>query len=239
MSGHSKWATTKHKKALIDAKRSKNFSKLANLITVAARRGADPASNPALRDAINKAREFNLPADNVQRAIARGTGAIPGTVLEEFVLEALGPAGLMLLIKVITDNKNRSLGEIKKVLSLHGGRLADPGSVSWMFNEAARTTVNKEEWQSKPTSPELAVIDAGASDVKEEGGKIAIYSTKESAENVRRALEQAGLAGQTEIDYLAKNPLVVPTDQQEKITEFLETIYDLPDVDEVYPNTQL
>src|SRR3972149_3714246 len=125
MSGHSKWATTKHKKALVDSKRSKIFSKLANLITVAARKGGDPDANPSLRDLIAKAREFNMPAENVKRAIKRGTGELPGVMLEELLLEALGPNGLVLLIRVITDNKNRSLGEIKKTLADSGGHLAD------------------------------------------------------------------------------------------------------------------
>lgn len=133
MSGHSKWSTIKHKKALTDAKRSKVFSKISSVITIAARRGGDPDKNPTLRAAIEKAREVNLPKENIDRAIKRGTGEIAGAALEEVTYGAFGPGGAAILITVITDNKNRALSEIKKILQEHGAKFAELNSVQWMF----------------------------------------------------------------------------------------------------------
>lgn len=133
MSGHSKWSTIKHKKALTDAKRSKVFSKISSVITIAARRGGDPDKNPALRTAIEKAREVNLPKENIDRAIKRGTGEIAGAQLEEVTYGAFGPGGAAVLITVITDNKNRALSEIKKILQEHNAKFAELNSIQWMF----------------------------------------------------------------------------------------------------------
>lgn len=133
MSGHSKWSTIKHKKALTDAKRSKVFSKISSLITIAARRGGDPDKNPTLRAVIEKAREVNLPKENIDRAIKRGTGEIAGTQIEEVVYGAFGPGGIAILITTITDNKNRTLGEIKKILLEHNSKFAEVSSLQWMF----------------------------------------------------------------------------------------------------------
>lgn len=134
MSGHSKWSTIKHKKAITDAKRSKIFSKISALISIAAReKGGDPASNPTLRTAIEKAREVNMPRENIDRAVKRGTGEIAGARLEEITYGAFGPGGAAILITTITDNKNRTLAELKKILSEHGGKFVETGSIQWMF----------------------------------------------------------------------------------------------------------
>lgn len=133
MSGHSKWSTIKHKKALTDAKRSKVFSKVSSLITIAARKGGDPDKNPTLRAVIEKAREVNLPKENVERAIKRGTGEIAGAELQEVIYGAFGPGGAAILITAITDNKNRTLAEIKKILQEHNAKFAEIGSLQWMF----------------------------------------------------------------------------------------------------------
>lgn len=133
MSGHSKWSTIKHKKALTDAKRSKVFSKISSLISIAARKGGDPNKNPTLRTAIEKAREVNLPKENIDRAIKRGTGEIAGAQIEEVVYGAFGPGGTAILITAITDNKNRTLGEIKKILQEHNAKFAEINSIQWMF----------------------------------------------------------------------------------------------------------
>lgn len=133
MSGHSKWSTIKHKKALTDAKRSKVFSKIASLITIAARKGGDPDKNPNLRTMLEKAREVNLPKENVERAIKRGTGEIGGVALEEVTYGAFGPGGIALLITAITDNKNRTLSEIKQILNSHNAKFAESNSIQWMF----------------------------------------------------------------------------------------------------------
>ena len=133
MSGHSKWSTIKHKKALTDAKRSKVFSKIASVITIAARRGGDPGKNPSLRTAIEKAREVNLPKENIERAIKRGTGEIAGAQIEDVIYGAFGPGGVAILISAITDNKNRALAEIKQILLEHNAKFAEVGSLQWMF----------------------------------------------------------------------------------------------------------
>lgn len=133
MSGHSKWSTIKHKKALTDAKRSKVFSKIASVITIAARRGGDPDKNPTLRTAIEKAREVNMPKENIDRAIKRGTGELAGVALEEVTYGAFGPGGVAILITAITDNKNRTLSEIKQILNAHNAKFAEVSSIQWMF----------------------------------------------------------------------------------------------------------
>jgi YebC/PmpR family DNA-binding regulatory protein len=135
MAGHSKWAQIKHKKALSDAKKSQMFAKLAALITVAAReKGGDPNANPKLRFAIEKARSLNMPQENIERAIKRGTGELPGTAIEEALYEGYGPAGIAILVEVITDNKNRTLGELRHIFAEHGGKLGGPGSAAWLFD---------------------------------------------------------------------------------------------------------
>jgi len=133
MSGHSKWSTIKHKKALTDAKKSKVFSKVTSLVTIAARKGGDPDKNPSLRTAIEKAREVNIPKENIERAIKRGTGEIAGARLEELTYGAFGPGGVAVLITAITDNKNRTLAEIKKILQVHNAKLAELNSIQWLF----------------------------------------------------------------------------------------------------------
>lgn len=157
MSGHSKWAQIKHKKALTDAKKSQMFSKLAALISVAAReKGGDPATNPNLRMAVEKAREMNMPQDNISRAIKRGTGELPGTVIEEALWEGYGPGGVAILVEAVTDNKNRTLRELRHIFSEHGGKLGESGSAQWMFNR----TVTESGIEYVPKS-QMAVTDPG------------------------------------------------------------------------------
>ncbi|MDO8574704.1 MAG: YebC/PmpR family DNA-binding transcriptional regulator [bacterium] len=141
MSGHSKWSTIKHKKALTDAKRSKIFSKVSSLITIAARKGGDPDKNPSLRTVIEKAREVNLPTENIERAIKRGTGEIAGAQIEEVTYGAFGPGGVAMLITAITDNKNRTLSEIKQMLNAHNAKFAEVGSIQWMFRREGQDWV--------------------------------------------------------------------------------------------------
>lgn len=145
MSGHSKWQQIKHRKAFTDARKSKEFSKIARLISIAARKGKDPAMNPVLRDAISKAKEFNMPSDNIERAIKRGSGEEKGGALEEVLYEVFGPGGCAILIEGITDNKNRTLGEIRHILSKHGLQLAGTGSCLWAFEKI------QNAWQPKHT----------------------------------------------------------------------------------------
>jgi YebC/PmpR family DNA-binding regulatory protein len=160
MSGHSKWSTIKHKKALTDAKKSKVFSKITSLITIAARRGSDPDKNPSLRAAIDRAREINLPKENVERAIKRGTGEIGGAALEEATYGAFGPGGIAILITAITDNKNRTLAEIKKILDEHGAKFVEINSIQWMFRRSGADWVanNPVKIEDENTKKELEAL---------------------------------------------------------------------------------
>lgn len=239
MAGHSKWATTKHKKALIDAKRSKIFSKLANIISVAARRGDDPETNPALRDAIAKAREFNMPQENIDRAIKRGAGKIPGIMLEEFLVEAYGPEKIGLVIRLITDNKNRTMNELRSFLNEHGGSLAEAGSVLWMFTESIVFSVPRSQWQ-QDSDLELEIIDLGAEDIQQSEDKVIILSKKETAEKLRQFLEKQGLNPKVSYEYIANNPVSLPKEEtKEKIENFLEALYAINEVEEIYTNVAL
>ncbi len=179
MSGHSKWSTIKHKKALTDAKRSKVFSKVASLITIAARRGSDPDKNPTLRAVIEKAREVNLPKENVERAIKRGTGEITGAQIEEVAYGAFGPGGAVILITAITDNKNRTLAEIKKILTEHNAKFTEVSSIQWMFRREGADWVPNSliKIEDENINKELAALYEALdeqSDISE------IYSNEES-----------------------------------------------------------
>ena len=178
MSGHSKWSTIKHKKALTDAKRSKVFSKIASVITIAARRGSDPDKNPALRAAILKAREVNLPKDNIDRAIKRGTGEIAGAALEEVTYGAFGPGGAAILITAITDNKNRTLAEIKKILQEHNSKFVELGSIQWMFRREGADFI--------PNSP----IKVGDENAKKE--LAALYEALDEQQDVNEIYDNTG-----------------------------------------------
>ena len=160
MSGHSKWSTIKHKKALTDAKKSKVFSKISSLISIAARKGKDPDKNPSLRTAIEKAREVNLPKENIERAIKRGAGEIAGAALEEVVYGAFGPGGVAILITAITDNKNRTLAEIKKILQEHNAKFAELNSIQWMFQRSGADWVanNPIKIEDEKTKKELEAL---------------------------------------------------------------------------------
>lgn len=178
MSGHSKWSTIKHKKALTDAKRSKVFSKIASVITIAARRGGDPDKNPTLRAAIEKAREVNLPKENIDRAIKRGTGEIAGAQIEEVTYGAFGPGGAAILITAITDNKNRTLAEIKKILQEHKAKFAEPGSIQWMFRREGADWI--------PNSP----IKIEDENVKKK--LAALYEVLDDAQDVNEIYDNTG-----------------------------------------------
>lgn len=178
MSGHSKWSTIKHKKALTDAKRSKVFSKIASVITIAARGGGDPDKNPALRVAVEKAREVNLPKENIERAIKRGTGEITGAQIEEVIYGAFGPGGAAILITAITDNKNRTLAEIKKILTEHNAKFAEVSSIQWMFHREGA------DWS--PNSP----IKIEDENVKKE--LAALYGALDEQQDVNEIYDNIG-----------------------------------------------
>jgi len=235
MAGHSKWAQIKHKKAISDAKKSAIFSKLAALITVASREGGgNPDANPKLRMAIEKARSMNMPHENIMRAIKRGTGELPGSVIEEIIWEAYGPGGVALLIEGFTDNKNRTTAELRHILEEHGGKLAESGSVKWQFKETGRISVPDNVWQD-----DLAVelIDAGAEDLKHEDGKWSAYAPLELLENLKTICAKRGIIDmEVEKDFLPQNPINVGEPVRSSLLELFESLDEHPDVKEIYSN---
>lgn len=234
MSGHSKWATTKRRKEAVDAKRSSIFTKLANAISVAARQGSDPASNFKLRMAIDKAKSYRLPKDNIERAIKRGTGELAGQQLEELIYEGYGPEKIALIIECVTDNKNRTAQEVKHLLSKCGGALAGPGSVLWQFDYLGVITLDK---QFLTDEEELSIIDAGADDLKTAKG-VVIYTKADQLENVKRKIEQLNLTIlESGLEYVAKN--LVKPQNEEAIMKFLEALDDSEEINNFYTNTDI
>lgn len=234
MSGHSKWATTKRAKAVTDAKRSNLFTKLANVIAVAARSGGDPAMNFQLRLAVDKARSANMPKDGIERAIKRGTGELGGVQIEEVLYEAYGPSGTAILIQVTTDNKNRAVSEIKAVLNRQGGKLANAGSVAYMFEKKgeirARTTKVDDD-------AEMVIIESGADDYHKTDGEYFIYSKTELLAQVKEALVAGGFEVESaEIVDIPKNQVEVDEEKGAKIIRLLEALDDLDDVTSVSSN---
>ncbi|HXX27744.1 MAG TPA: YebC/PmpR family DNA-binding transcriptional regulator [Terriglobales bacterium] len=191
MSGHSKWATIKHKKGALDAKRGKIFTRLIKEITIAAKSGGDPDTNPRLRTAIAAAKAENMPADNIKRAIQRGTGELPGATYEEFALEGYGPGGVAILIEISTDNRNRTVSEIRHVFQKNGGNMAEAGAVSWMFHKKGDIVVPK----SAAKEDELmgVVLDAGAEDLRDDGDNWEVLTDPAAFEAVLEAVKKAGV----------------------------------------------
>jgi YebC/PmpR family DNA-binding regulatory protein len=192
MSGHSKWHTIKHKKGAADAKRGKVFTRIIKELTVAARNGGgDPDSNPRLRTVIAEAKSVNMPAENIKRAIQRGTGELPGVSYEEITYEAYGPGGAAIMIEVLTDNKNRTVGEMRHTLSKNGGNLGEANSVAWMFDKKGYIVVDK----SKVDEEQLlsVAIDAGADDVRDDGDNWEVVSSPEAFQSVLDAIKGTGV----------------------------------------------
>src|SRR5271166_601013 len=192
MSGHSKWATIKHKKGALDAKRGKIFTRLIKEISIAARNGGgDPDSNPRLRGAILAAKSENMPADNIKRAIQRGTGELPGATYEEFSLEGYGPGGVAILLDINTDNRNRTVSEIRHVFGKNGGNMAEAGAVSWMFHKKSDIVIPKSA--TKEDDLMAIVLDAGAEDLRDDGENWEVLSDPSAHEAVVEALKKASL----------------------------------------------
>lgn len=243
MSGHSKWATTKRKKAAIDAKRSKVFTKVAKLITIAARDGksGDPASNPSLRLAIDNAKAVSMPKDNIDRAIKRGIGANgEGANLEEIVYEAYGPSGAALLIECLTDNKNRALSEIKAILNKTGGSLAGTGSVSYLFKKMGQIIIDEEKNSVKGEDLEMAILNSGALDFSREDNFYILLSGYQDLNQVKLNLEQANIVVDgAELVMTPTSFLEVPKEKREALEKMLDGLDDLDDVNNVYTNVNL
>lgn len=236
MSGHSKWATNKRRKEAQDSKRSAIFNKLARVVTVAARNGADPEMNFSLKMAIDKAKSANMPKDRIERAIQLAAGSGDAASLSPVLYEAFAPNGVAMLIEGITDNKNRSVSEVKAVLNKHGGSLGAPNSVKWMFEHKGTFRVALDRVENKDDLM-LELIDAGAEDVLEEEGGLTIYTSFVNFEKVRKILSEKKLPTEyAEMDWVAKDELEKEDAIQEKIEKITELLENLEDVEKVYTN---
>ncbi len=238
MSGHNKWSQIKHRKALTDAKKGKIFSKMARLITITSRaKGKDPQVNPTLRALMDKARSLNMPIDNIERAIAKGAGELEGSQIEEFLLEAYGPAGSAMLIEGATDNRNRSISELKFLLGEHNSKPANPGSVVYLFERIGLITVKISP--AKKDELELLAIDAGAQDIKQPDEEtMEIYTKPEDLDKIKKSLEENNIkAGDASIIWLAKNEIAVAdTKDKERLEKLFEALDEHDDVNEIFSN---
>ena len=236
MSGHSKWATTKRKKAVIDAKRGKIFTKLIKEITIAARQGGgDPAGNPRLRLAIDNAKAANMPSDNIERAVKKATGGLEGQSYSELTYEGYGPGGVAVLVEVATDNKNRTVAEIRHFFSKGGGSMGETGSVAWMFERKGIITLPK---QGKTEEDMLEIVlDQGAEDIQTEEEFFEVQTSVENFEHVRRALIDKGLTVENAgLQWIAKNTVNVRGELAEAVIKLIENLEDNDDVQNVFTN---
>jgi YebC/PmpR family DNA-binding regulatory protein len=236
MSGHSKWATIKHKKGALDAKRGKIFTRLIKEITIASKLGGgDPDGNPRLRSGIAAAKAENMPAENIKRAIQRGTGELEGVSYEEITYEGYGPGGVAVIVDVLTDNKNRAVSEIRHAFSKNGGNLGADGSVSWMFTKKGVITIAKSA-ASEDKLTEI-VLDAGAEDLSDEGENWEVLTDPKDFEAVTNALKAANVAPEhAEVTKIASTYTKLEGSQANAMIRLLETIEDLDDTQNVYSN---
>ena len=236
MSGHSKWSTIKRKKAAIDAKRGKIFTTLIREITIAARAGGgDPDSNPRLRHAISSARDANMPQDNIKKAIMKGTGEVPGTTYEECTYEGFGPGGVAIFIEVLTDNKNRTVADIRHLITKYGGNLGENGSVSWMFDKKGQIILTRDN-QDEDTLFEAA-IDAGAEDFEAVDNAFIVTTDPADIMSVRSALENKGYyVESSKVEMLPKNLHKIDDEKSKKAISLLDEIEDHNDIKSVYTN---
>lgn len=242
MSGHSKWATTKHKKAIIDAKRGKIFTKMAKLVTIAARDGksGDPSMNPSLRMAIENAKAASMPKDNIERAIQRGIGGGNAAQIEEITYEVYAPGGVALLIECLTDNKNRTLGEIKAILNKSGGSLATAGSVGYLFKKIGQIIIDESKNEQKGESLEMAIIDSGADDFDKEDGVYIVSCEFSNLHQVRTSMVDAGVVIESaEPVQEALTLIELPEDKKTSVLNMIDKIDELDDVSNVFTNLQL
>jgi YebC/PmpR family DNA-binding regulatory protein len=236
MSGHSKWATIKRKKGALDAKRGKIFTRLIREINIAARQGGgDPDGNPRLRLAIDNAKAANMPADNIERAVKKATGELEGSQIVELTYEGYGPGGVAMLVEVATDNKNRTVAEIRHLFGKYGGNMGETGSVAWMFERKGVITV-KREGKSEDDMTEI-VLDAGADDLTTEEEFFEVMTSLESFESVRKLLLDKKLVVENaSLQWIAKNQVPVKGEELEKVMKLVEGIEESDDVQNVFTN---
>jgi YebC/PmpR family DNA-binding regulatory protein len=239
MSGHSKWSTIKHKKGAADKKRGKIFTKLIKEITVAARMGGgDPDANPRLRRALADAKAQNMPKDNFERAIKKGTGELEGVNYEEIVYEGYGPAGVAVLVECLTDNKNRTIADVRYIFNKAGGNVGTDGCVAWMFDKKGLISVDKGAIDEDTLME--AALDAGAEDIRDEGDVFEVITAPEDFDSVREALEQVPISFQVaEITMLPQNMTKVEGKEAEQMIRFMEALDDCDDVQKFYTNADI
>jgi YebC/PmpR family DNA-binding regulatory protein len=236
MSGHSKWATTKRKKAVIDSKRGKIFTKLIKEITISAREGGgDSAGNPRLRLAIDNAKAANMPADNIERAVKKATGELEGQTYSELTYEGYAPAGIAIIVDVATDNKNRTVAEVRHIFSKHGGGMGESGSVAWMFDKKGVITL-PNQGKTEDEIMEI-IIEAGADDMLTEEDFFEVQTSIENFENVRKALIDKKITVENaSLQWVAKNTIPIKGEDAEKVIRLIETLEDNDDVQNVFTN---
>jgi YebC/PmpR family DNA-binding regulatory protein len=236
MSGHSKWATIKHKKGALDAKRGKIFTRLIKEITIAAKNGGgDPDKNPRLRKAVADAKAENMPADNIKRAIQRGTGELPGVTYEEFTLEGYGPGGAAVLVELSTDNRNRTVSEIRHAISKNGGNMAEAGAVGWMFHKKGDIIVPKSAAQEDDLMN--LVLENGGDDLKDDGESWEVLTDPSAFDAVLEAIMMAGIAPDSaEIAMVPQNYVKLEGQAANTMVRLLEALDDQDDVQHVWSN---
>jgi YebC/PmpR family DNA-binding regulatory protein len=239
VAGHSKWAQIKRKKAVNDAKRGQHFTKLIREITVAARSGGgDLSTNARLRLAVDTAKAANMPAENIDRAIRRGTGELEGVQYQDVVYEGYGPGGVAMYVEALTDNMNRTVSEVRYVLSRNGGTLGTSGSVAWQFERKGQLYINAKRYEEDATL--LAALDAGAEDMRREDDAYVISTDLSSFAAVQEALRRTGISiEQAELAMIAKNTVDVSGAEAQKLLKLLDALDDLDDVQKVYSNADI
>ncbi|MFC1624472.1 YebC/PmpR family DNA-binding transcriptional regulator [Candidatus Omnitrophota bacterium] len=236
MSGHSKWASIKHKKAATDSKRGKIFTKLIKEITVAARNGGgDQNTNPRLRTAIDRAKQANMPQDNIERAVKKGTGELEGVIYEEFTIEGYGPGGVAIMVEVLTDNKNRTTSDVRSIFSKKKGNLAGAGSVSWIFEKKGYIEVDKKA--SSEDKVMSIVLDAGAQDMETQEDSYVVTTDPKDLETVKKALGDGNIKVRSaEVTMVPKSTVKLAGDDAKQILALTEALEDNDDVQNVYAN---
>jgi YebC/PmpR family DNA-binding regulatory protein len=235
MSGHSKWATIKHKKGALDAKRGKVFTRIIKEISMAAKSGGDPETNPRLRTAVLAAKAENMPADNIKRAIQRGTGELPGVSYEEAIFEGYGPGGVALLVDVSTDNRNRTVSDIRHIFTKNGGNMGEAGSVAWMFHKKGYIIVPKTA--AKEDDLMNIVLEAGGEDLRDDGENWEVVTAPSSYEAVLEAVKKAGITPTiSEISMIPQNYIKLEGSAANTMIRLLEALEDYDDVQHVYSN---
>ncbi len=242
MSGHSKWANIKHKKAKVDAQKGKIFTKLGRELIVAARAGgADPGNNFRLKIAIDNAKAANMPNDNIQRAIQKGAGDGEGANYEELRYEGYGPGGVAVMATILTDNRNRTAGEVRHIFSKNGGNLGETGCVSWMFDEKGQLTVAREDLKISEDDLILSVLEAGAEDMVSEDESFQVYTAPSDMESVRQVLLDQGVPiFEAAVSLIPQNTVeIADVEQAQKIIRLIETLEEHDDIQNVYTNFDL